>query len=205
MSERKVATDALETLGTILDNNQKRDAIHLAVEPVEAGETLFPGAHITVKNGKAFKTKVGEGLGVVDPFLPGMVEKGQRFWFVMYPRMVHSLRHVWTHPSFPDEVADVPPGSVGITKQTSETWLREWCAAHDCPDYETVMELIEGKLTLADEDRVYYSSAGTYDSDYLHFNGTDAHGEIPMEFWEHVENVLGKKVKYHPTYLSCSC
>lgn len=36
--KRSVATDALETLGTIIDDKQKRDAIHLAVEPVVAGE-----------------------------------------------------------------------------------------------------------------------------------------------------------------------
>ena len=38
--KRSVATDALETLGTIIDDTQKRDAIHLAVEPVVAGERL---------------------------------------------------------------------------------------------------------------------------------------------------------------------
>lgn len=40
---RKVTTDALETLGTIIGTSEGRDAIHLAVEPVEAGERLSPG------------------------------------------------------------------------------------------------------------------------------------------------------------------
>lgn len=36
--KRSVSTDALETLGTIIDDRAGRDAIHLAVEPVHAGE-----------------------------------------------------------------------------------------------------------------------------------------------------------------------
>lgn len=107
--ERSVFTDALNTLGTIHATPQQRDAIHLAVEPVVACEALNPGDHIVVdyKNspvpyGMAMKVPVGQGIGIVDPFLRETVLPGQQFWFVMYPRMVHSLRHVWTHPAFPD-------------------------------------------------------------------------------------------------------
>jgi hypothetical protein len=99
---RIVTTDALETLGTIHEKQQHRDAIHLAVEPVVAGEELTPGEHIIVENGIASHTSIGNGLGIVDPFLKEVIKKGQPFWFVMYPRQVHSLRHVWTHPAFPN-------------------------------------------------------------------------------------------------------
>jgi hypothetical protein len=105
--KRSVSTDALESLGKIIGTGEKRDAIHLAVEPVNAGTFLAPGQHITVKDGVAWPTAVGKGLGIVDPFLSAPVETGQRFWFVMYPRMVHSLRHVWTHPAFVDEPEQV--------------------------------------------------------------------------------------------------
>ena len=46
--KRSVVTDALETLGNIIDDTCKRDAIHLAVEPCIAGEVLSPGDHIGV-------------------------------------------------------------------------------------------------------------------------------------------------------------
>lgn len=47
MSEdRAVFTDALHTLGTVIDATQGRDAIHLAVEPVIAGEMLKPGQDV---------------------------------------------------------------------------------------------------------------------------------------------------------------
>ncbi len=192
----------METLGTILDNNQRRDAIHLAVEPVEAGENLRPGQHITVVDRVAYKTEVGKGLVIVDPFLESGVKKGQKFWFVMYPRAVHSLRHVWTHPAFKDEVAAAPISKED--KSASETWIRNFLSNSDCPDYDTVMELIQtGKIESPDKE--YYGTGGVYTSEYLHFNGSDAHGAIPPEFWDHAETVLGVKLVKRPEYFSCSC
>lgn len=206
--KRSVATDALETLGTLIDDKQKRDAIHLAVEPVVAGERLSPGERITVVDGVAMSADDPEALGIVDPFLKNPVRKGQRFWFVMLPRTIKSLRHVWAHPAFPDEVGteapdepdepeEVPPAIRTLrnlqTKERSERWLREFCNSADCPSYETVM------ATIANGNR------GSRDGEYLHFSGSDAHGEIPAEFWDHAETVLGRKLEQRPTHFSCSC
>lgn len=99
--KRSVHTDALETLGMIHFKPEGRDAIHLAVEPVEAGEPLQPNDDIHVIDGKAYRTGEGVRVGKVDPFLRGPVHTGQKFWLVVYPRMVTSLRHVWEHPDFP--------------------------------------------------------------------------------------------------------
>lgn len=208
--KRSVATDALETLGTIIDDKQKRDAIHLAVEPVIAGEDLNPGEHITVTDGIATSAPKNSGLGIVDPFIARMVMKGERFWFVMYPRMVHSLRHVWTHPAFPNEPQtsdieeEVPPAIISVRKIESEKWLRTFCSTANCPDYETVIELID-KGSLSSTDKEYYENDGEYDEEYLLFRGRDAHGSIPLEFWKHVEIVLGRKLEFHPAYFTCSC
>lgn len=87
---------------------EARDAIHLAVEPVEAADRFNPADRIGIIDGKAYKagsTAFGQKVpyhGIVDPFLPTTVELGQKFWFVMAPRMVQSLRHVWEHPDFPE-------------------------------------------------------------------------------------------------------
>ena len=116
--KRSVSTDALATLGTILNHGEKRDAIHLAVEPVVAGQFMHPGDHINVVNGIATRCEEGKGLGIVDPFIIGNVKEGQRFWFVMYPRQVTSLRHVWAHPAFPDEVGMLAP--VAIPAETRD-------------------------------------------------------------------------------------
>lgn len=196
---RSVATDALATLGTIIDDKQKRDAIHLAVEPIVAGEVLRPGNHIKIDKGVAYRIATGEGLSIVDPFLGGTVKKGERFWLILYPRTINSLRHVWSHPSFPDEVGTEAPD-----KSASEAWLRKFCHDSDSPDYDTVMELID-KGSLPSTDTRYYTSGGDYGEASLHFRGEDASGAIPSEFWIHAEIVLGRKLLYHPEYFSCSC
>ena len=115
--KRSPSTDALETLGMIHFKPEARDAIHLAVEPVIAATTLAAGEKIGVISGKAYpvgrRVVDGEEMtvpyhGIVDPFLPTpgggniAVLPGQSFWFVMAPRMVTSLRHVWEHPAFPE-------------------------------------------------------------------------------------------------------
>lgn len=206
--KRKVATDALETLGTIIDDKQKRDAIHLAVEPVIAAEPLYPGDHITVIEGKAYKRKEGQGLGIVDPFLIGGLSVGDRFWFVMYPRMVHSLRHVWAHPAFPDEVKEKVEDKekeLLEAKKKSEKWLRDFIDNAHCPSYEAVMEAIrEGSSSYGggDGDGYYIYIK---DGNSIHVSGWDAGGYIPDEFWDHVEIVLGRKINNRPDHFSCSC
>jgi len=108
---RSTHTDALATLGTIIDHTAARDAIHLAVFPAIAGENLVPGEHIFLasSSGLAFGGSdvdpTIKTLGIVDPFLTVPVAKGERFWLIVYPRQITSLRHVWEHPSFPGEAA----------------------------------------------------------------------------------------------------
>ena len=105
---RSPITDALETLGMIHFKKEKRDAIHLAVLPALASQRLKPGDRIGIVDGCAYP--VGKRLsngslipyhGIVDPFLTTDVREGESFWFVMKPREVRSLRHVWEHPDFP--------------------------------------------------------------------------------------------------------
>lgn len=104
MSEkRSVTTDALFTLGTIIGEGAGRDAIHLAVEPVIAAETLRPGQDIGLQEDGKAAGWVAKHVGIVDPFLKDMVMPGQKFWLIVYPRQITSLRHVWEHPSFPEE------------------------------------------------------------------------------------------------------
>lgn len=203
--KRSVTTDALDTLGTLIDDKQKRDAIHLAVEPVISAGYLEPGTRVRIANGMAFEAEEpfrpeddSWWHGIVDPFLAKRVEPGERFWFVMKPREVRSLRHVWSHPDFPDEVGAIKERA--ITKEDSEQWLRDFCRAASCPDFDTLMGLLQGKDTQFGEDRAVFS-----DDEYLFISGYDASGFIPGEFWVHAENYLGVKFPSHPAYFSCSC
>ena len=106
--KRSVATDALETLGTIITDKEKRDAIHLAVENAVAAHTLYAGQDVGLVEGMA-TVHAEKLLGIVDPFVKGPIQRGERFWLVVYPRQIHSLRHVWTHPDFPES-----PDLVGL-------------------------------------------------------------------------------------------
>lgn len=105
--KRTVATDALETLGMVHFKKEARDAIHLAVEPVVASMYLSVAEPIGIVNGVAYPAGTivnGKKVpyhGIVDPFLPTGPNVDETFWFVMAPRMVKSLRHVWEHPDFP--------------------------------------------------------------------------------------------------------
>lgn len=184
---RTVATDALATLGTVIGPNEKRDAIHLGVIPIKAGCELRRGDHVGIGHDGCAYAKNCESIGIVDPFISVGVSAGEWFWLIIYPRVITSLRHVWTHPKIADEPA---AKTVSPTMSDSEIWLRNFVASADCPRYETVI------AAAVDGSR--------YD-EYLHFDGQDAHGEIPPEFWDHVENVTGEKITHRPGYFSCSC
>lgn len=194
--KRSVSTDALATLGTLIQGGE-RDAIHLAVEPIIAGESILPGSNIGISNGKAYYSGDGiKALGIADPFLQTTINPGERFWLIVYPRQITSLRHVWEHPDFETQVTIVRD------KKVSEAWLRDFCEKSDCPGYDIVMAAVNGESIPEVEG---YGTAYDIDPSGFFFSGRDAHGEIPPEFWYHVEIVTGKRPQYMPAYFSCSC
>src|SRR5262245_32401756 len=86
-------------LGQPPGENDRRDAIHIAIAPVTASGELRPGQHVGPLPGGRFGG-VEEPIGIVDPFLREPVRDGQLFWLCLYPYTITSLRHVWTHPAF---------------------------------------------------------------------------------------------------------
>lgn len=214
---RSVSTDALEHLGTIITDKEKRDAIHLAVFPIQAGEGLYPGAHIyrDEDDGLAYMaTEDNPGIGIVDPFLTQLVKQEEWIYLVVYPRQITSLRHVWEHPAFPPSgetegfvVEDVRPTLDEVkAKLNAELWLRNCINAMDTPGFDAVMEVLTtGSWTGSDGwgGSVY----GEWDGEYIHFTGVDASGHIPSEFWDHLEVYTGHTFSHanRPTYFSCAC
>lgn len=92
-------------IGQIITTPQTRDAIHFAVAPVKAGETLRPGQDVGLRgepNDKKAFAKQNDVIliGIVDPFLKRPVMHGQTFWLFLYPETITSLRHDWTHHAF---------------------------------------------------------------------------------------------------------
>jgi hypothetical protein len=201
-------TDALDTLGSTLDATAARDAIHLAVEPVVAGATLCAGDHVGPGlDGLYTNASDVAPLGIVDPFLMRRVRPGERFWLVVYPRQITSLRHVWSHPSFPEPPSTVVAPDESADAAASEWWLENFCNTHDCPSWEMVRRVIlNPDGCKEDADGEGYGVTTWSDGDeYLTFYGQEAHCELPEEFWRHVEVATGRKFNNPPMHFSCSC
>jgi hypothetical protein len=92
-------------IGKLLDSdlNPTRDAIHVPIIPVYAGEVLQPGQKIALIQdaGKllAFSSsKASEIVGIVDPYLEKAVVHDQYFYCHLKPNSVSKLWHEWKHP-----------------------------------------------------------------------------------------------------------
>ena len=92
-------------LGETPAADARRDAVHVAVAPVVAGEDTEAGDHIVLLDGQFLPTPSHNpaAIGVADPFRresAACIKKGERYWLFLYPNTVTSLRHVWQHPAF---------------------------------------------------------------------------------------------------------
>lgn len=181
-------------LGKIIDSEQQRDAIHIAVAPVVAAERLVPGAHIgfvgdsTEHVGVRVKTLIG----IVDPFLTAIVEHGQRFWMFLYPQTITSLRHDWTHPAF--VAAPVTTKSNTVHKSESMTWLESHA---NCLDLTYNAMMRDAKTWLEYEEHTVQHGSEHWRSEF---------GD-PVEFWHHYEIVTGTVVPEDRkrSFYCCTC
>lgn len=198
-------------IGSVLSADEKRDAIHIAIAPVTSDETVLAGQHVGMAPNGKVSWRVSPKIGIVDPFLGTAIEPGQRFFIFLYPRTVTSLRHEWTHPDFDPVVAetvrDMSADLEPFDKAKSEQWLRAFVeGSGNLPDYEMVINAAAG----FDHYKVidgYGDVSSENNGEFLTFLGRNAGGEIPPEFWQHVEIVTGKKIPSdrRPSYFSCSC
>lgn len=206
--KRSVSTDALETLGTIIGPHEKRDAIHIAVEPVEAAERLQPGEHVGLDaDGKACTGPSIKYLGIVDPFLKAPVNAGEWFWLNVYPRQIRSLRHVWEHPDFspsrdleprvitllqPNE-GDMALATEAVKKHEARQYL-EWLADETDRSYDDLLELARSNI----ENDTFVTQ---YDSE----SWRDAFDHD--KFWAAFTLVTGEEVPEDKRgyFFNCSC
>lgn len=209
-------TDALAILGTIHSRTEGRDAIHLGVEQVVAGEELERGQPIGFgKDGKVYSTWFNSDgkhapkcVGIVDPFIDSSstIYKGQKFWLVVLPRQITSLRHVWEHPDFK------PSGETGNAQAAAEVdeekLLRtraligdeeakgklhlRGVAAKLGVDYDDLMEHARD----AAENNGYWVEGGRFEGENI--GNTE-------EFWKAYSAVTGKPTADQGNFLSCSC
>jgi hypothetical protein len=181
-------------LGQLIDATAQRDAIHIAIVPLIAGETLYRGDKFRLKFNTHnvalrgdYNTK--EALGIVDPFLEdNSIDEGDRFYGVLFPGTVTGMRHQWQHPAFEENKP--------IKLNEHEEWLRDFADRWNF-DYEHLIEV----GTTPGEWR------------YITARGIDLHnrgdlGEDHDLFWFHLEGMTGKKFDdAHKDEMgwSCSC
>lgn len=181
--------DPIKTLGTFIALDARRDAIHIAVAPMEAAEALQPGQHVgTDGQGRIHASE--PHIGIVDPFLRCPIEAGRRCWLMLYPNSITSLRHEWAHPALQ---AQEPMDELRIATEA---------VANQCgKTYEALM----------DDMRSYNWSLHNTDwGDYIMDNSErykDVDEEAWKKAWAHFERVTGEKPrdKYLSGPYTCSC
>lgn len=178
----------LDNIGKLLGEGFQKDAIHIAVAPVEAGQDLMPGQRVQISHigGKAMAWDADDETceGVVDPFLKEPVKDGERFFIFLVPGTITGLRHDWTHPAFPSL-------STSPDKAESERWLRHWAERYRA-DYDNMIHgAVSGEgYCFGDDD------------------GPPQYRNAEGEFWRHVENVTGKRFSEQHrenTPFRCAC
>ena len=164
-----------DVLGKLAEAHSERDAVHIAIVPVVCPiASLAPGEEVD-KNGDPEGKPL---VGVVDPFLHH-VSAGERFWLLLYPGTITSLRHEWTHPAFDGE---------------DESWLKGF--AEQCGvSYGILMEAATDNSE--DNDKCLFVGSNTA------FHDVDKNEWA--EFWGRFEKVTGKKAGAEWGFFSCSC
>lgn len=191
-----MSDEIVKLLGTILEGEHHRDAIHIAVAPVIANEKLFPGQDIGLLPGTtnrvSAKVRRDDTHGIVDPFLAGPVMPEQQFFMFLYPGTITSLRHEWTHPAFKEEKVEQRTAISSELRAKSVEWLTDYAS-----DFEmTYDDLIRaGKAWVERGIRCH-----------LHFDTPDNAYSSRKEFWRHFEIVTGMIVEDHDSQMfTCSC
>jgi len=179
-------------LGKLIEDEQFRDAIHIAVVPAIASQKLSPGQDVGFTSDDKSRVGVAEKtVGIVDPFLKNLIFPDQKFWLLLYPQTITSLRHEWTHPEFDQPV--VP----AISKEAAVEWMKSFALEANL-SFDEVIDAARDFLVSGDY-LTQYDEESARDAMFNH--GTET-------FWKYYEIVTGEKVKDEDkdgSVFSCSC
>jgi hypothetical protein len=159
-----------------------RDAVHIAIAPVQATMNLTPGREIGfVREGNTNMVGIVDTpIGIVDPFLKHLVVKGQYFYMYLFPQTITSLRHDWTHPAFEEDKR----------LEASKAWIEEYAQGYGFT-YEEFMDAADDL-----EDTGDGSVCG----------GDRMEGESTSpEFWQHWSVITGRVPQRAGSFFRCAC
>lgn len=171
-----------------------RDAIHVAVASVVCGDrSLTPGQRVGINDKGEATSRIGERIGIVDPYLDYPVKKGELFYLCLFPQTVTGMKHHWSHPSFPE--APDPKAFHQMEERFNRKKFEPLAERHGMT-YEGLMSVAEEYLITGDEH-------------CLNFDTPDVSSSEWEEFWKHFHAVAGKEFNpKEPWRLSpfrCAC
>ena len=193
-------SDAQFTIGKIIDETARKDAVHFALAPMYAFEKIWPCSHV-----KLMPTRPGYvrhahetdplAIGVIDPFLLEGAEKDERFWVFLNPNTITNLRHEWEHPAFAEQeqTSDQKTAAkvADALLRTPQRRLLEDFAEEIDVSYEELLNAASDFVT-----------AGNYLSQGSKFEGVRS----PEGFWSAYDFVTQTKSGMtDESFFSCAC
>lgn len=167
----------------------RRDAVHVAIAPIEAAEVLNPGQRVGI-DGQKISATAEPHIGIVDPFLRHAVQPGELCWLVLFPNTITSLRHEWVHPA------------LGLQEPMDDLRVAAERVANACgKTYDALMD---------DARQFQGSLRHSHWPDHIMDNSErykDVGEEDWLTFWKHFERVTGEKpnADYLWAPYTCSC
>lgn len=142
-------------LGKTPDEIGTKDAIHVAIVSVRAGEYIARGQRFKLNE---FNEAVADhdGFAVVDPFRKSDVTRGDVFWGLLDQREVPNVRHEWDHP----EINEFIPA-----RETQKNRYLDKCAEKLKMPYADLMSAIS--MMVNDETPKYTGSLTKAELDKL--------------------------------------
>lgn len=160
-----------------------RDAVHVACAPTVAQEVLKPGQPVGASGTSKYP------IGIVDPFLKKDVNKGEKFWLILYPNTVTGMKHHWEHPSYTESgIANekIAHAEAAITKIASSIGQ----------SFYSIM--VAADMWVQDKDYTYDNS------EKYKCSAWEDHIE---EFWDMYQIIRGKRIgkDLRESFWTCSC
>ena len=153
--------DTQSKIGKLLQEGEERDAIHIAVLPVVAGNDLTPGAPIGVGevNGEHYAySNIFPRRGIVDPFLWDGVTQGERFWMFLTPNTIQDMRHHWKLEGI----------DVFSPQERAKQWLASFAEENNVSYDELVAGLKAGEVYFGNDTEAPSNAYGQKEALFQH-------------------------------------
>lgn len=152
-----------------------KDAIHVAIVSVRAGEGIAPGSKCKL-NADREAVCDAIGVGVADPFLKQTILKGESFWLLLNQDEIPNVRHQWDHPT-----VDFSPPTIEVKRNK---YIQEFADLFGVT-YQQIMDA--GAFVVEHDKPAPYP--GTKDISDVYFDSYDFwpewSGETLYEFANH--------------------